>query len=359
VAQATGCSTCVGHHPTFHLANYPDLRTATSFPDTVIEGKTHLTLHWCQVVLEADGWRIIVQPHPNIQSLRMRAISTRSFTLTGIGEIRRSDGKLFKRKQVIPVLDGLRIFLSFALSEWIAPLLIVGSNAKALKSWQRFSHFEVGQSWYSTGWLDEWHGDHLADAYPGFCRLWAKPEWQTAMTQAVTWLIQATSRASGREGAIAFCQIPLEMLAWMAFVDGEAVMDSKEFENLSASNKMQLLLHSCGIPIAVPSDLEAVLKVATAKGKPGMTGPAIAAEIRNTIIHPHKKNREKLAGWVKNCHVDADKLLNETRELFRWYIILVLLRRMDYQGEYANRLVMRMPGTVEKVPWVCRHDSRR
>jgi hypothetical protein len=336
---------------TFHLPNFPDIVSETWAGDTEMIGKTEAYFTWSQVELEDGGWRIVLQPHRKLVSLRHKAINNRTFALTGIGEIRRSDGGLFAKKDVIPVLDGLRIFLSFALAEWCPPLLIVGANAKTEKSWQRFSYFEVGQRWYSTGWLDDRHGDILTDAYPGFCDLWAKKEWQTPLTQAVAWLIQATGRPNGAEGSIAFGQIPLEMLAWMAFVDTKPIVDSKEFENLSANSKLQLLLHSCGIPLAVPDGLETLRKVATQQDKTVWSGPRIATDIRNTIIHPNKKNRDKLAGWVKGKKVNESQLLIETHELFRWYITLVLLRLMDYGGLYANRLVPRIPGTLEMVPW--------
>ena len=37
--------------------------------------------------------------------------------------------------------------------------------------------------------------------------------------------------------------------------------------------------------------------------------------------------------------------------LFTWYTTLVLLWLMDYQGEYANRLPLFGPQSIDKVPW--------
>ena len=171
------------------------------------------------------------------------------------------------------------------------------------------------------------------------------------MTQAITWLIHASRKTGGAEGAIAFCQIPLEMLAWLVFVDDNPVLDHDGFYNLSAGNKLQILLNQCGIPRTVPPLLKTLLKVATRDEGTQVTGPNIATEIRNTIVHPSGKNREKFSSWVTGKNVKAEDLLRDTEQLFKWYVTLVLLRLMDYQGEYANRLVQRIPGTVEKVPW--------
>ena len=123
------------------------------------------------------------------------------------------------------------------------------------------------------------------------------------VTQAVTWLIEASRTSGSTEGAIAFSQIPLEMLASTIFVDEDSILDEDDFDKLTAWNKLQLLLHECGIPSEVPSVLGTLLKVAKDDGKPKgekkadlkpRSGPKIATEIRNTIIHPSKKNREKL-----------------------------------------------------------------
>ena len=49
--------------------------------------------------------------------------------------------------------------------------------------------------------------------------------------------------------------------------------------------------------------------------------------------------------------VKGEELLRETHNLLRWYITLVLLRLMDYSGEYANRLAAHGSPSLERVPW--------
>lgn len=335
---------------TFHLPNYPDLYGGQDYHDTVIEGETTKSSRWSQVLLEDDGWTIALQPHRDTFSLGEKARAGRLIVLSGVGEIRRSNGEQFKKKHVRAVLEALRVFLSFSLAEWSPPLFVVGSNATTAKSWQMWANYDVTPQWYSKGWLDEHHGQHLADAYPGFCKLWKKEEWRVPLTQAVSWLIEASRQVGGIAGAIAIGQIPLEMLAWLVFVDDSQILDVDEFDKLSAANKLQLLLSHCGIPLDVPPVLAGLLKVATG-AKKQMSGPRIATEVRNTIIHPHKKNRAKLPGWESQYAVNTDDLLWETGQLFKWYITLVLLSLMRYQGKYANRLTSHKLGAVEPVPW--------
>jgi hypothetical protein len=353
---------CIGtnyklNRVTFHVPNYPDVATEECFYDVLDEGGKPYPISWSQVLLEYGLWRVAIQPYGHIHRLVQNSLIGQHVELSGVGEIRKIDGADFKPKQVLPVLESIRIFLSFAFAAWKPPLFVVGSNSKAVRSVQRFSRFETNTHWFSEGWLDEQHGESLSEAYPGFCRLWNQEHWQSPVRQAITWLIEASRTSGSTEGAIAFSQIPLEMLAWKVISEEDAILDEGEFEKLSAGNKLQLLLHECGIPLAVPSALETLVKAASEEGgsKKGASkpksGPKIVTEIRNSIIHPNKKNREKLDQWRKLDDSNGEELLRETHSLFRWYITLVLLRLMDYQGTYANRLSYYGPASIEKVPW--------
>lgn len=333
---------------TFHLPNYPDLEGKTVYDDESVHDEISTSIRWSEIILENDGWRIALQPHPNAFTLRQNARFNRTIALNGVGEIRRLTGESFKKKDVRPIIEGLRVFLSFAVADWLPPLLVVGSNSVAKQSWRMWGSYDIGPQSHSRGWLDDRHGYHLTDAYPGFCKLWQKEDWRIPFTQAVTWLIEASRQTGNVDGAIAFGQIPLEMLTWLVFVEDRSILDAGEFDKLSAANKLQLLFSQCGIALDVPRVLEALTKVATS-GE--MSGPRIATEVRNTVIHPQKKNRAKLPEWESKYGVKADDLRWETQQLFKWYITLVLLSLIDYRGEYANRLTAHKYGSVEPVPW--------
>jgi hypothetical protein len=334
---------------TFHLPNYPDLFGGKQYHDEIIKDGKTTSLSWSQVILESDGWKIILQPYRDIFALRQKGRESQKVVLSGVGEIRKADGSQFKKKGVKPILEALRIFLSFAFAEWSPPLLVVGSNEVAERSCQFWGNYDVSPRTYLRGWLDEHHGQHLADAFPGFMARWSHENWQEPLEMAVTWLIEASRQSGGTEGAIAFGQIPLEMLAWLVFVDDRTIVDSDEFDRLSAASKLQMLLAHCGIPFEVPVGLPALMILAS-KTK-HTTGPQLVTKVRNTIIHPNEKNRKSLAEWETAYSVKVSDIRWETQQLFKWYITLVLLRLIGYSGKYANRLTPRKMGDVELVPW--------
>lgn len=338
---------------TFHLPNYPDF-VGNDFHDEISVCTKTTPIRWSEVVLNAEGWRIRLQPYRDIFSLRQKGRESQKVVLSGVGEIRKSDGSQFNRKDVKPILEALRAFLSFAFAEWSPPLLVVGSNSAAQKSCQFWGNIDVSPTPYLRGWLDEHHGQHLADAFPGFMARWEHENWREPLVLAVTWLIEASRGSGGTEGAIAFGQIPLEMLAWLVFVDDRTIVDANEFDKLSAASKLQMLLAHCGIPFEIPAGLSTLTKIATEqqnKNGKEVTGPQLVTKVRNTIIHPNEKNRKILAEWEATYSVEIGAIRWEAQQLFKWYITLVLLNLIGYSGKYANRLTPRKIGDVEMVPW--------
>lgn len=338
---------------TFHLPNYP------CFWDNMhrekrIECGRNTHEYWSEVLLEFDGWRIRLQPYPDISRLERDSRASRSCVLSGVGEIRKENGEQFKKKDIPPLLDALRIFLSFAFAEWMPPLLIVGSNTVREKSWQRWESFTVPENMGFSGWIDNRHSKNLSVAFPGFMALWSKEMWKEPLELAVNWLIESSRMSGGVHGAIALCQIPLEMLAWLVFVEDRAIVNADEFDKLSAASKLQMLLAHCGIPLDLPPGLETLSSVATRmqeKDGKRSSGPQLSTKVRNTIIHPNKKNRKQLNDWAKDNlgHVELGHVEWETLQLFLSYITLVLLRLTGFSGKYVNRFTG--DGEVEEVPW--------
>jgi hypothetical protein len=259
----------------FHLPNYPDVITPEAFYYPLTEDGRLVETTWSRVLMEHDEWEIIIEPYANIHTLIKGVFRQPSTVLSGVGQICRRDGSEFNPKHVLRELELVRVFLSFAFAAWKTPLFIIGSNSKYVRSVQRLTPYKSGPEWFSNGWLPESHGHLLADAYPGFCRLWEKQDWLFPVTQAITWLIEAATTRGSIEGAIAFCQIPLEMFAWNVFVGDRHLVSEEKFDNLAAADKFHLLLDRCGIPIAIPPDLTALTAVAK-EAKEKFTGPQLA-----------------------------------------------------------------------------------
>ena len=119
----------------------------------------------------------------------------------------------FSKSDVKIILEALWVFLSFSFGKWTPPVLVVGLNDTSGETWQLRKNFDIAPEWNLKGWITKLLGTLLSDAFPGFLELWMKENWREPLILSVTWLIEASKNSGSLEGAIAFGQIPLEMLA--------------------------------------------------------------------------------------------------------------------------------------------------
>jgi hypothetical protein len=81
----------------------------------------------------------------------------------------------------------------------------------------------------------------------------------------------------------------------------------------------------------------------TAKDKEWLAPDAIT-QIRNSIVHPTKKNRMEF----NNLSQEACDVL----DLCRWSLELCILKLCNYNGVYTNTLKrLQYNGDVDTVPW--------
>ena len=129
-------------------------------------------------------------------------------------------------------------------------------------------------------------------------------------------------------------QAALELLAWQHFIlDGNAPAP-KEFLKKPASDGMDLLLQAHGIPSNIPTELTDLLNAAVQRQ--WHSGPKALAGVRNQLVHPGRHGGAP--------YYDAWRLAE-------WYVELVLLHMLSFEGEYSNRIKHHWVGEVERVPW--------
>lgn len=366
----------------FHLADYPDLETdeinyevvrpneLPVFEDGVCEDEVFdilkVQVGWSEIHLVAVPWSIRVQPYKDTHFLhtRVRQKENRP-VLSGVGLISRLDGAQFKKKSTLTLLDALDTFFSFCFGRKSPVCIPVGGNQLYPNSSRFFRNCTPTGDHHLRGWLGLQMGSALEEIFPAFMVKWNDPTWHSPFKLAVEWLVELQANSGSPSAQVAVAQIPLEMLSWMVFSDADDIVPADEFRNLSAATKLNLLFRHFCISTEVPLSLEEVRKVTHPKPKPGartlpkpMSAPTFMVEYRNRIVHPTKSNRNTASEWREE--VD-DQLLFEgqTVQLFSWYLTLVLLRLLDYNGCYANRLKSRSRDNpvIEQVPWATSQEE--
>jgi hypothetical protein len=308
----------------FHVPNYHNyMGTPVAYQSGIgYPGRlTFLTEDWRITLDQAEGWG-----HPsNFEGLNGRTRLEAGNAISHVGLLERADGAPFQWADSKSVLEGFRLFLSFALGRWTAPILLVGTNTGGKEACQ-WEAARVDRCNDRYSWLPQYPYSvqpDMAMAWQGFSAL--AEAWSDRLAVCLEWYLQA-SRTDVPATGIVFAQAALELLFYLVIVEPATL---RNVENkLVFSDTLRLLLHHCEIGSAIPSGL--VNMTTVAKESHWVDGPHALNEVRNSIMHGSKVNKL----------IKSDTLvLNDIRQLGLWYIELILLYKMGYVGQIVDRRI--------------------
>jgi len=323
----------------FHLFNYEELfgtrRSIEHF------GNSSHAIH--HVDLKVAGWNIelksMVTTSDTLKTLR----ETGGYGLTHIGCLKKEDGSSFDGNSAEKMLTALRFFLSFSKGMWCNPCLAVGFDDKEKKVWEAWSS-PRGRWAEPSSWFDPHHCEQLVNLFPGFMSKWENKDWQEALREVIYWYLSSNCSTLGLgigiDAGIILTQAAIERLSFEYVVRHKRLIEEGGFKDLRASDKFRMLFSSLDIPIDIPSSLPKLQKLAKQKQINWIDAPHAITEIRNSLVHPEHKRRDKISGAFLPAW-----------NLGQWYLELALLRICEYSGTYGNRLIQRWVGNVEPVPW--------
>jgi len=326
-----------------HLFNIPNFYGPESYIITKGRGRFPEGTLCGRSTLQADDWHITIAATDRTSSLCKTLGEEGGFAMTHVAEVVKSDGAAFSSKLLENLIQALHHFLSFSFGRWVGVALPIGYSRTGQTVWEQWGFPVVNQGKWSASfsWFDEYHGEFLSDAFPGFWKMWTDEVWQKSLSNAIYWYIGANGegRTISTDKGLVQAQIALELLAWTYCVQDRKMLSAAAFNKpgcLPAADKLRVLASSLGVPLEIPSKLRALRSKRGTKWADAMD--AITG-IRNTAVHPNKKEQIR--------HERGYEAWN----LAQWYLEMILLKLFAYKGQYANRLVSRWAGQVEPVPW--------
>jgi len=297
---------------------------------------------WARLILLAQGWKITLDQVDNHTDLIETLKSSSGYGVTHIGRIEREDETEYCANDITRILAGLGRYFSFCSGSWTGPLLARGFNSNDGQVWERWDTNRISPYQYHSSWMDPHCENHCRNPLPGFLKLWLDDEWHEIIDQAIHWYVEANAQAGSIEGSIMLTQTAFELLASAILVEQFSWLSNDGYDKVSAADRLRLLLRWAGIPTTIPSELEALVRCANEFNWPD--APDALIQVRNTITHPKKKNRDKSNKY-------SSEVRHDIWQMGLWYLELCLLRLFDYQGTYGKRLSFRYAGQVEQVPW--------
>jgi hypothetical protein len=294
-----------------------------------------------RVRLESDEWLITVDAVDNLNKQLELLRESGGFSITHVGEAIRRDGKSTDPREIERLLDALQRLFSFARGAWEAPLLATGLDGSGHRFWQQWGPWIVDPWNPVPNWFPRIQGGSLGSIFTSFMKRWNDALWHEPLDAAIYWYVQANN-AKAIEAPIILSQVGLELLAWVSLVEEQQVVSRTGFDRLPAADKLRLLLGESGVELSIPKELSELSSLATKHS--WVDGPDALTALRNDLIHPSFQKRQRVFSSSFDTRAEAARLTV-------WYLELALLRLLDYDGEYTNRITATSWADVELVPW--------
>ena len=277
--------------------------------------------------LETPEWSVSISGVPNIGEAAETLEHSRGHGITYNGLVARSDGTTFWARDVEPLLEALRFFLSIARGAACSLALVRGQDEEGRESWVRWGahHSEPGLS-YDSAFLRH-NSSILSDLFPEFFALFMDQEDKRRTTlRAFDWYLQGNVSAPYIGIILTFAGLEALSFLW-----AQGKSDRERIE--TALNNMQ-------IPLDLPRNCQSLRNL-----RNWNTGPQALVAIRNNLVHPQKG-----LGSISNM------AYLEAWDLGQRYFELMLLRKLGYQGNYLDRLINRHGNgdPIVPVPWAAR-----
>lgn len=294
------------------------------------------------IELDSDRWGASIKSLAGTSEGFKALKAEGGYRLTHVGCIENKDDGSFPAAEAKQRLDLITYLLSFAKGGWCHPVCPVGFNAAGERVWGNWS--SPSAAWRTLhSWFDPHNSEQLADLFSGFSRRYKDDDSRATLREVIYWYLNANQSSRGIDAGIVLTQAAIERLSFHYAVRERRLITAEGFKKLWASDKSRLLLSSLDIPIEIPHETEQLRKLAL-KLK-WLDAPHALSEIRNSLVHPEHKHRDRFP----DAYYDA-------WNLGLWQLEMAILAICGYSGTYGNRLKERWVGQVEPVPW-CRSSS--
>lgn len=295
-----------------------------------------------RLVFEYDNWKIIIDGLPNHSQLRDKLKEKGGYLIQYTGEISRLDKQIYYC-DIKSLLACFSCFLSFINGLRCSTHFHQGMHDETVL-WTDYTPHKTDmyKSVYSWSVWDDISG--LNDLWKNFSIIWSNDNDRDFIDSAIHWYLEANKNAGYLEGSLIMIQVGLELLYNWSVVEKKKLIIGKDADNISASNKIRLLLSQIKLKTDLPESLKALKQFIIDNDL--ADGIEAFVLIRNALVHAQEEKRKKLLAINHQVKI-------EVLELGLWYLELCILHVLNYKGVYQFRCSDRLwTGTNElSVPW--------
>jgi hypothetical protein len=317
----------------FHLTNFP----AFFWRNGACRGKI------APIIAEFGSWSIFIesvcQPRKDVEDTARE----RSYLITHMGEVRKSDGSKFSPSEFEGVHEFLTYCLGFMSGGICGPFLTEGLDLDGNVIWRDQMPMRLARAKSHSHWFPRPYPTHIGDMLESAWARWQGTDEREPIQRAIEWYWQVVNVESNIiETRLVLAQVALELLSWVIMVEEGDRLSGEGFKKLPASDRIALLANQLQASRSIPSRFTDLMSASTTHK--WVSASQALAEIRNKIIHPEKKGR----GVV----VEIDGLAkHQVCEWAVWLVELSILHLLKYRGRHDSR-VADAEQNFPFVPWV-------
>jgi hypothetical protein len=320
----------------FHIFNFPDF----IWQSVIIPYKNGET-SICWLELGNEMWNVCIKSLPTTHDNIKLLSNEGGYLLTHIGQLRKVNHEPIKGKEAFEFLHCLTFFLSFVCGTWVNPVCPVGFSVDGEKQWEQWSSPRSDWKKPTFTWSHEQGFTQMESLFPVFQKKWTSDQWGKTLQETIYWYLRANNISQGIDTGIILAQTAIERLAYEYAVNDKRSISSSGFQKLTASDKYRILFSTLGIPLDIPQTMPELQKLANQLQPKWEDAPQALTEIRNSLVHPIHKHRDKF----------NDNVYFETWKLSLWYLELGILAVCGYNDVYCSRIQNTPFARLDKVPW--------
>ncbi|WP_182865673.1 hypothetical protein [Stieleria mannarensis] len=237
-------------------------------------------------------------------------------------------------------LSVVKDCLSFMSGKRVVPVCPTGLDSNGSTAFKGLSSPNRSPGWVPSC-LREGNADGLREFFRCYLDTVRREVWQNSLHESVYWYLNANQTHRGIDAGIILSQAAMEVLSYTFAVNDKGLISDDGYKKLRASDKLRLLLKSIGVPTDIPAELKQIQNlVANDKNVKWIDLPHALTEIRNSLVHPDTKNREKFYSCIHDAYTG-----------WLWCLELSILAICGYSGRYRNRLTATATWDSDPVPW--------
>ena len=253
------------------------------------------------------------------------------------------EGQIISKKssvslyEITDLVNGLGLFLSFVNGRRVGPMFLRGiTNQEVL--WTKISGQVSDRYMPVTSWSsDTLKGNRISELWNNFHAIWDNTNDNSFLLFSIKWYCEANSGDISSDTRLIMAQTTLELIYNWWIIDKLKLIGGRDASNISAANKIRLILIKLEVSPQIPQRLESLSKIIN---KEIADGPDAIVSIRNSFVHSDKNKRNRVVNYGEMVRIEALKLAI-------WYVELSLLRILNFNNSYYNRCQKKS----EILPW--------